>query len=40
MMLEWNEYEKQLVAAVGTGFQLKSKFAYEGKPVELTVPGT
>ncbi|MGO8702822.1 MAG: hypothetical protein ACLQVA_03305 [Candidatus Brocadiia bacterium] len=26
--------------AVGTGFQLKSKFAFEGKPVELTVPGT
>jgi hypothetical protein len=26
--------------AVGTGFQLKSKLVYEGKPVELTVPGT
>ena len=25
--------------AVGTGFQLKSKFVYEGKPAELTVPG-
>lgn len=26
--------------AVGTGFQLKSKFVFDGKPVELTVPGT
>ena len=26
--------------AVGTGFQLKSKFVFQGKPVELTVPGT
>jgi hypothetical protein len=26
-------------SAVGTGFQLKSKLVYEGKSVELTVPG-
>jgi hypothetical protein len=26
-------------SALGTGFQLKSKLVYEGKPAELTVPG-